>query len=136
MRTINEIIVHCAATPEGKAFTVADIDRWHRQRGFRCIGYHHVVYLDGSIHIGRPESQQGAHCSGHNAHSIGVCYIGGVAADGKTPKDTRTQAQRTALRTLLTSLRKRYPAATIRGHRDFAAKACPSFDASSEYRGL
>lgn len=136
MRTINEIIVHCAATPEGKAFTVTDIDRWHRQRGFRCIGYHHVVYLDGTIHTGRPESQQGAHCSGHNAHSIGVCYIGGVAADGKTPKDTRTPEQRRALRTILASLRKRYPAASIRGHRDFAAKACPSFDATSEYRGL
>lgn len=136
MREIKEIIVHCAATPEGRHFTVSDIDRWHRNRGFRCIGYHYVVYLDGSIHAGRPENRVGAHCSGHNTSSIGVCYIGGCKSSGKTPADTRTPAQRKALLTLLTNLKKKYPRAHIHGHRDFANKACPSFDATAEYASL
>lgn len=135
-RKITEIIVHCAATPEGKDFSVDDIARWHKQRGFRTIGYHHVVYRDGSVHPGRPEGEIGAHCTGHNACSIGVCYIGGVAADGKTAKDTRTPEQRKALLLLLRRLRAKYPNAKIHGHRDFAAKACPSFDATKEYADL
>ncbi|MBP5691206.1 MAG: N-acetylmuramoyl-L-alanine amidase, partial [Bacteroidaceae bacterium] len=78
MRKITEIIIHCSATPQGVDYTVADIDRWHRQRGFNKIGYHYVIYRDGSIHQGRPVEEIGAHCIGHNAHSIGVCYIGGL----------------------------------------------------------
>lgn len=136
MRTINEIIVHCSATAEGRVFTVADIDRWHRQRGFNSVGYHYVIYLDGSVHAGRPVDKIGAHCLHHNNHSIGVCYIGGLASDGKTPKDTRTEAQRRSLRALLASLRQKFPQAVIHGHRDFAAKACPCFDATKEYAGL
>lgn len=136
MRTINEIIVHCSATPDGKDYTVEDIDRWHRQKGWDCIGYHYVIYRDGSIHGGRSEEKIGAHCVGHNRNSIGVCYIGGLATDGKTPKDTRTPAQKTALVKLLRILKQRYPKATIHGHRDFAKKACPSFDATKEYAGL
>lgn len=135
-RKITEIIVHCSATPEGKDFTAADITRWHKQRGFRTIGYHYVVYRDGSVHLGRPEGEIGAHCTGHNAVSIGVCYIGGLAADGKTAKDTRTKEQREALTMLLRRLRAKYPNAKIYGHRDFAAKACPSFDARKEYASL
>lgn len=128
MRKITKIILHCSATPEGRDYTVADIDRWHKQRGWQGIGYHYVVYRDGSVHPGRPVEQIGAHTSGHNANSIGVCYIGGVAADGKTPKDTRTPAQRAALRDLVELLRAEYPNATIHGHREFANKACPSFN--------
>ena len=135
-RKITEIIVHCSATPEGKDFTVADITRWHKQRGFRTIGYHYVVYRDGSVHTGRPEGEIGAHCTGHNAVSIGICYIGGLATDGKTPKDTRTPEQREALLMILRRLRAKYPNAKIYGHRDFAAKACPSFDARKEYADL
>ena len=90
MREIKSIILHCSATPEGKDFTVADITRWHKERGFRTIGYHYVVYRDGTVHKGRPVEQIGAHCEGHNKNSIGVCYIGGLMADEKTPKDTRT----------------------------------------------
>ena len=136
MRKINKIIVHCSATPEGKDFTTADIDRWHRQRGWRCIGYHYVIELDGSIHKGRDESVIGAHCSGQNTDSIGICYVGGVAKDGKTPKDTRTDAQKHSLLELLKELKTKYPNATIHGHREFAAKACPSFDAKSEYKDI
>lgn len=136
MRQINEIIVHCAATREGRDFTVEDITRWHKARGFATIGYHYVIYRDGSIHEGRPLEQVGAHCVGHNKHSIGICYIGGCASDGKTPKDTRTPEQKEALLALLRRLKARFPNATIHGHRDFAAKACPSFDAFREYRQL
>jgi N-acetylmuramoyl-L-alanine amidase len=136
MRKINEIIVHCAATREGRDFTVEDITRWHKTRGFATIGYHYVIYRDGSIHEGRPLEQIGAHCVGHNKHSIGICYIGGCASDGKTPKDTRTSEQKEALLSLLRRLKARFPNATIHGHRDFAAKACPSFDAFREYRQL
>ena len=135
-RYINEIIVHCSATAEGKDFTVADIKKWHLARGFSDIGYHYVIYRDGSINKGRDESKIGAHCTGHNSHSIGVCYIGGCASDGKTPKDTRTAAQKAALVKLLKELRAKYPKAVIHSHRDFAAKACPSFDATKEYKNI
>lgn len=132
-RKITEIIVHCTATQEGKNFTVSDITRWHKQRGFSTIGYHYVIYLDGTRHLGRNVNISGAHCENHNSHSIGVCYVGGLASDGKTPKDTRTQAQKTALLALLRELRRIYPMARIYGHRNFANKACPSFDAKREY---
>ena len=135
MRIIKEIIIHCSATPEGKPFTVQDITAWHKSRGFRTIGYHFVIYLDGSIHDGRPLQEVGAHCKGHNAQSIGICYIGGCAPNGITPKDTRTVAQSHALYNLLKELKAKFPDATIHGHREFANKACPSFDVS-EYADL
>jgi N-acetylmuramoyl-L-alanine amidase len=135
-RTIREIIVHCAATPEGKAFTVDDIRRWHLQQGWTDIGYHYVIGLHGELWEGRPVDKAGAHCTNHNRFSIGVCYVGGVAKDGKTAKDTRTLQQKAKLLMLLEELRKLYPNAKIYGHRDFARKDCPSFDARSEYSGL
>ena len=136
-RTIREIIIHCSATPEGRNYTVEDIRRWHRQQGWSDIGYHYVIYRDGTIHEGRHVDIAGAHCVNHNAHSIGICYIGGVASDGKTPKDTRTLTQRAALLQLLNELRQLYPNAKIYGHRNFEPrKACPSFDAMSEYRNI
>ena len=136
MRNINKIIIHCSATPEGKNFTVKQIDACHRQRGFNGIGYHFVIYLDGSVHVGRALAKAGAHCKGYNAHSIGVCYIGGVATDGKTPKDTRTDAQKASLVKLITELRQQFPNASVHGHREFANKACPCFDARKEYKDL
>lgn len=135
-RTINEIIVHCSATPEGKDYTVDDIRKWHLARKFSDIGYHYVVYRDGTIHKGRDESKIGAHCTGHNSHSIGVCYIGGCASDGKIPKDTRTDKQKASLVSLLRDLSRKYPGASIHSHRDYANKACPSFDATNEYKSL
>ena len=136
MRKIDKIIVHCSATPEGRNYTVKQIDSWHRNRGFNGIGYHYVIYLDGSIHVGRPLAKAGAHCKGYNAHSIGVCYIGGVATDGKTPKDTRTDAQKASLVKLITELRQQFPNASVHGHCEFANKACPCFDAHKEYNDL
>ena len=135
-RRIDEIIVHCSATREGQQVTVSQIRQWHLQRGFSDIGYHYVIYLDGSLHTGRHVDKSGAHCTGHNTHSIGVCYVGGCASNGTTPKDTRTPMQKKALLELLTRLKAIYPKATIHGHREFANKACPSFDARKEYANL
>ena len=137
MRKINKIIIHCSATPEGKDYTVAQIRQWHttpkpKGNGWRDIGYHFVIYRDGTVHKGRPIEQIGAHCSGYNANSIGICYIGGCATDGNTPKDTRTEAQRAALIQLVSELKASYPSATVHGHNEFAAKACPSFNVQKE----
>ena len=136
MRAIKKIIVHCADTPDGRDDKAADIKRWHtEERGWSDIGYHYVVDLDGTIEPGRPIEKAGAHCTGHNADSIGVCYIGGC--DKKMqPKDTRTDAQKTSLLLLLKYLVAKYPGVTIYGHRDFANKSCPSFDAKKEYEEL
>lgn len=147
-RTITEIIVHCSATPEGKDFTVDDIRKWHKHRGFTDVGYHYIIYRNGHIVNGRDVDLVGAHCTNHNSHSIGICYIGGMDAQNKKPKDTRTLAQKAALLSLLVDLRKLYPNAAIIGHRDTSPdlngngtvepsefiKACPSFDAKAEYR--
>lgn len=133
-RSINEIIVHCTATPDGRPVTIREITQWHKNRGFSTIGYHYVVMLDGTVCNGRNVDTVGAHCTNHNSHSIGVCYVGGLDKVTKLPKDTRTPAQKYALVTLLKKLKALYPKAKIYGHCNFAAKACPCFDAKSEYK--
>ena len=95
------------------------------------VGYHYVIRLDGTIEQGRPLEMIGAHCTGHNAHSIGICYIGGLDRSGN-PKDTRTQVQKDVLWSLVESLQKRFPGATVHGHREFANKACPCFEVKEE----
>lgn len=138
MRPINEIIVHCTATPEGRPVTVDEIRGWHKQRGWADIGYHSVVYLDGSIHPGRPEEKVGAHVEGHNSGTLGIVYVGGVTNDGKMkPKDTRTAAQKAGLLQQLSAWLKKYPnIKLISGHNQYAAKACPCFNAQAEYAPL
>lgn len=126
-RRIDRIILHCSATPEGKDYTVEQIRQWHLARNFSDVGYHFVIYRDGSVHRCRPVGQVGAHTKGYNTHSIGICYIGGMTADNKMPKDTRTEAQRFALINLVGELKECYPSATVHGHNEFANKACPSF---------
>lgn len=145
MRRIDEIIIHCSDSPEGRNDKAEDIRKWHKQRGFSDIGYHYVIDLDGTVEKGRPIEQAGAHCTGHNRNSIGICYIGGAywrdgvnakgkpikGKDGKAvlmPKDTRTPAQRIAMKELVAQLREQFPHATVHGHREFANKACPCFD--------
>lgn len=137
MRKINKLIVHCSATPEGRDVKTETIRDWHvNGNHWKDIGYHYVIELDGSVHKGRDESVIGAHCSGLNADSIGICYVGGVDKDCKTPKDTRTEAQKQSLIKLLKGLKQKYTGAVIYGHRDFAKKDCPSFDAKTEYNSL
>lgn len=136
MRTITLIVVHCSANKADSALRMADIGRYHRSSGWKGCGYHYVVPTDGTVETGRDETEAGAHCRNHNRHSIGVCYIGGLSADGK-PEDTRTEAQRVALRKLLEALHRKYPRALIVGHRDLdPQKSCPCFDAAGEYADL
>lgn len=135
-RVIKEIIVHCSATDEGRDFTVEDIRRWHKQQGWSDIGYHYVIGRHGEKWTGRDVDVSGAHCEGHNRNSIGVCYIGGLDAAGKKAKDTRTLQQKAVMLSLLTDLKRLYPQAKIYGHRDFAHKDCPSFDAKNEYKNI
>ena len=136
MREINKIIVHCSATREDENFEVAEIRKWHLARGFNDIGYHFYIDLYGEIHKGRDISKIGAHCKGHNRNSIGICYCGGVEADGKTPKDTRLECQKESLVAVLRTLKAMFPNANIHSHNDFANKACPSFNATLEYENI
>lgn len=137
-RKINKIILHCTATPEGKDYSVDTIRGWHKKQGWSDIGYHWVIYRDGSIHEGRRESKIGAHCDGYNSTSIGIVYVGGVATDGKTAKDTRTQRQRESLVKLVKDLMRKYQLRKedVYCHNNFAAKACPSFKRDTFLREL
>ncbi len=136
MRRIDEIIWHCTATPEGRRVTVDDVRRWHvMERGWSDIGYHYIIGLDGEVWKGRPLAVAGAHVRGRNAHSIGVAYVGGLDAAGQ-PKDTRTAAQRAALYRLTGELIERFgldARKSVRGHNEFANKACPCFDAPADW---
>ena len=138
MRTITLIVVHCSAVKPDQTSSAAQIDTWHRQRGFKLgIGYHYVIRRDGTIEPGRPEWMIGAHCVNHNKYSIGVCYEGGLDIRGQ-PADTRTAAQKASLRKLLEELHERYPRAVIVGHHDLTPhKACPCIiNVAHEYADL
>ena len=129
MRKITHIIIHCTATRADRSFSVQSLEASHKARGFITIGYHYYITRDGQVHPCRPESMVGAHARHHNAHSIGICYEGGLDARG-IPADTRTDAQKRSMAALLRSLRLDYPDACIIGHRDLPGvkKACPCFD--------
>ena len=151
---IDAIVIHCSATREGQNVKASDIDKWHRERGFRCIGYHFVIDLDGTVEVGRPLTMDGAHCntaglSGktYNKHSIGICYVGGLDKKGNA-KDTRTWRQKRAMAKLIKDLMDKYPnIKEVVGHRDASPdlnhdgkitanewiKQCPSFDVRAEY---
>lgn len=163
-RVIDEIIVHCSATREGEAYSSDSINAAHKARKFssyidkqgrvRYIGYHYLIHPDGTIEECRPESKIGCHTSGHNARSIGICYIGGLDArdtNGTMIKDTRTPQQKASLIKLIKDIKSRYR--TIKrviGHRDTSPdlngngviepyefiKGCPCFDAIPEYKDL
>lgn len=135
-RKITKFIIHCSATPEGMNFTADDIRKWHLANGWSDIGYHYVILLDGTVQKGRDDSRIGAHTTGQNVNSIGICYIGGMDSNNRYAKDTRTTAQKESLLKLLKSLKSQYPNATIHGHREFAAKECPCFNAREEYKSL
>ena len=146
MRKINYIVVHCSATREGCTLTSEALEAEHRRRGFRTTGYHYYIRRDGTVLGTRSLELPGAHCRGHNKYSIGICYEGGLDADGH-PKDTRTERQKLSIRGLLLLLLVRYPGCRICGHRDLSPdrngdgkitrdewlKECPCFDAEEEY---
>jgi N-acetyl-anhydromuramyl-L-alanine amidase AmpD len=136
MRTIELIVIHCSATRCDRRFSLEDLIACHNAR-FGFTGYHWYITKDGTTYQTRHEQLVGAHAKGYNQHAIGICYEGGLTPDGE-PADTRTPQQKAALKHLLKDLRKRYPEARILGHRDLpnVSKACPCFDAETEYAAL
>lgn len=138
MRKLQRIILHCTATEEGAHYDVATVRKWHTEppRNWSDIGYHYLIWLDGTIEHGRPIEKSGAHTRGHNADSIGVCYVGGLDNNQK-PKDTMTPKQDIAFIRLVQSLRMVFGEhLTIHGHNEYARKACPSFTVSDKYNFL
>lgn len=153
MQNINAIVIHCSATRAGQDVRAADIDKWHKERGFAMIGYNYVVDLDGTVEVGRPLTRDGAHCNtaglsgvAYNKHSIGICYVGGLDASGN-PADTRTPEQKLSLANLVYKLMDEYPIVEVIGHRDASPdkngdgvisrnewiKQCPCFDVRAEF---
>lgn len=128
------IAIHSAATKASMDIGKREIDSWHRARGFLGIGYHFVIKRDGTVEEGRPHDTVGAHVSGHNHNSLGICMAGGIDNKGK-PENNFTDAQFHALKVLLAGLTNLYPEAKVQGHGEFSgtATACPSFKASEWY---
>lgn len=127
-RPIELIVIHCSATRSDRPFPLEAVIACHRARGFATIGYHYYLTRDGTVHAGRPLYQEGAHVTGHNRRSIGICYEGGLNPDG-IPADTRTEAQKESLLKLLHRLKTDYPQARIVGHHDLdPRKDCPCFE--------
>ena len=134
MRRIDLIIIHCTASRPDQHISLDQLDKMHQARGWKCCGYHYYITRDGQLHFGRPEEMVGAHARHYNAHSIGICYEGGLDEKGRAA-DTRTPAQKLTLHTLLISLKADYPDAEIMGHCELEGvhKACPCFSCE-EYR--
>ena len=133
MRTITLIVIHCSAVRPGQRSSAKDIDQWHKDRGWKGIGYHYVIRRDGSIEKGRDISEVGAHCYPHNSHSIGICYEGGLNEKGEAA-DTRTPEQKEVLRELVVQLHRKFPKALIVGHHDLEpSKPCPCFEVVKEF---
>ena len=135
MRKLDRIILHCTATPEGRHVDVDTIRVWHKARGWSDVGYHFIIYIDGSVHVGRAVEKTGAHVAGHNATTIGVVYVGGTDAAGNA-KDTMNVAQETAFVNLVKHLRDEFGPLTLHGHNEYAAKACPSFKVKDKFKWL
>lgn len=134
--SVRFIIIHCSATRCNRDYSAEQLLKDHKARGFRTIGYHFYIRRSGMVTQHRRLLEAGAHCRPYNRCSIGICYEGGLDADGK-PADTRTTEQREQLLLLLMKLKKLFPKAKIAGHRDMPGatpKACPCFDAEKEYR--
>lgn len=127
MRRITKVIIHCAATKPSMDIGASDIKKWHLDRGWKDIGYHYVIRRNGDIENGIAVALAGSHTKGHNANSIGICLVGGINDKGE-PESNFTKAQWATLERLVRVLKVDFPHATVHGHREFAAKACPSFD--------
>lgn len=145
MREINLIVVHCSATRADRDFTENDLEVCHRHRGFNGAGYHFYIRKNGDIKNTRPLEKPGAHALGYNAHSIGICYEGGLDVRYR-PADTRTEWQKHSLRVLIRTLLMDYPGCRVCGHRDLSpdrngdghispeewVKECPCFEVTSK----
>lgn len=129
----NFIVVHCAATKPSMDTSAADIDRWHRERGWLKIGYHFVVRRNGEIEEGRHIEEVGAHASGYNSSSVSVCLIGGLSEDGKSSENNFTEEQWESFGAVIDTLTNRYPNAKVIGHNDISKKDCPTFNVGEWY---
>lgn len=146
---IRFLVLHCSATRCDRPYSPEDLTRDHLARGFQSAGYHFYVRRSGQIVPLRPLHQIGAHVRGHNRHSWGICYEGGLSTTGE-PQDTRTPAQTQALEQLLRDLLQLAPRAEIVGHRDLSPdrnhngivepsewiKQCPCFNATAAFAHL
>lgn len=135
-RSINLIVIHCSASPDGRPVSVETIRQWHRARGFTDIGYHWVVGVTGQVYPGRPEESVGAHAKGHNAKSLGICMVG----TERFPLHAWA-----SLKAKIEQLLERFPGASVCGHRDLSPdldgdgqvepnewiKICPGFDVAA-----
>lgn len=133
-KNVKYIVIHYTATAFESDFSAADIDAMHKQRGWSGIGYHKCIRKSGLVEDGRPLRKRGAHVKGHNHHSVGICYEGGVYADDPdTGLDTRTDAQKESMERVIRDMLDRYPGAKVVGHRDMpdAATQCPGFDVAA-----
>lgn len=142
MAKLKYLVLHCTATPEGREVSSNDIRAWHTNpvskggRGWKQVGYTDLIHLNGEIerlvdnnedaNVDPWEITNGA--KGYNSISRHVVYVGGVVADGKTTKDTRTKAQRAAMESYVKEFHRKHPNVRIIGHREVDAKDCPSFD--------
>jgi len=135
VRDIKRIILHCTATKEGVDVSLETIKNWHLDRGFKDVGYHYVILLNGEIVLGRNVFTQGAHTSGENEDSIGIAYVGGLDENGK-PKDTMSIFQENAFFHLVESLSVTFGKLELHGHNEYSNKACPSFDVQEKYKFL
>lgn len=136
MREIDMIVIHCSATRCDRDYPFKTLDKDHRSKGWNGCGYHRYITRDGTVHVGRPYEQVGAHVGPkYNPHSIGICYEGGLNAKGQ-PDDTRTEAQKRSMMELLRELSARFPKAVILGHRDLPGvrKDCPCYDVRSDLK--
>jgi N-acetylmuramoyl-L-alanine amidase len=135
---VTTLAIHYSATPVESDFSSEDIDRMHRQRGFKEIGYHYYIRKNGDLETGRDLSEPGrfevgAHSKGNNSSSIGICFEGGVRRSAPNVGfDSRTHAQKVTMEALILSLQERFPGAVVKGHRDMpgAATQCPGFNAT------
>lgn len=131
------IVIHCSATPARMDVDAKEIDRWHKERGFLRIGYHYVIRRDGTREKGRDINDVGAHVTGFNHKSVGLCLVGGMDDSNAEPEDNFTAEQWITLHITLKELRAEYPLARIVGHRElYSAKACPSFDVQDWLKGF
>ena len=126
-RNINKIIVHCADTKTNQSFDITDVDNWHKKRGFSMVGYHYYIKLDGTIQEGRNLEQVGAHCKGQNSDSIGICFEGGLNADG-SKWDGPLSPQLDAWNSLYQYLCFMFGNLPIKAHYEYSEKSCPNFD--------
>ena len=134
MRRIDKIIIHSSATPPSMDIGVKEIDKWHRDRGFRCIGYHFVIRRNGVIEKGRDVGDMGAHARGYNSNSIGICWVGGTKS-GKA-FDNRTESQKKSMFKLIKALMVIFDIKMVLGHRNVGNTECPSFDAKKEFEDI